>query len=122
MRSRVLAEVRSLAGRDEVEGALEIVGFDPEEMADRRIDDLSGGQQRLVLLAGLIARACDVVILDEPLAGLDAPARERLAHGVETLMSRGTGVVVISHDPDWALGRADSVVDLDRLAVGWGQT
>jgi energy-coupling factor transporter ATP-binding protein EcfA2 len=120
LRSRVRSEVLSLAGHDNVDSALEIVGFDPDEIGPRRVDELSAGQQRLVLLAGMIARACDVAILDEPLAGLDPEGRERLAHALDTLLARGTGVVVISHDPDWALERSDAVLDLDRLSMSWG--
>ena len=62
----------------------------------------------------------DFLILDEPLAGLDPEGRERLAHALDTLLARGTGVVVISHDPDWALERSDAVLDLDRLSMSWG--
>ncbi len=120
LRSTVRAELYSLSGGGDADQALAVVGLDPTEMSGRRVDDLSSGQQRLVLLAGMIARSCDVVVLDEPLAGLDLPAREHLAHGIDALLSRGTGVVIISHDPGWAVDRADSVLDLDRLAVSWG--
>ena len=68
-------------------------------LARRRIDQLSGGQMRRVVLAGLLARRPRVLILDEPLAGVDAPNQRKLVRLLEDLR-RDTGltVVVISHD------------------------
>ncbi|WP_460015946.1 ABC transporter ATP-binding protein, partial [Mycobacterium avium] len=103
MRSRVDLEVASAAGfspddHDRVSAALATVGLDAG-LAERRIDQLSGGQMRRVVLAGLLARSPRVLILDEPLAGLDAASQRGL---VELLAERrretGLTVVVISHD------------------------
>lgn len=103
MRSRVGPEIASAAGfsrRDtaRISEALAMVGLGPE-LADRRIDQLSGGQMRRVVLAGLLSRRPRALILDEPLAGLDAASQR----GLVTLLAelrRTTGltVVVISHD------------------------
>jgi energy-coupling factor transporter ATP-binding protein EcfA2 len=100
MRSRVDLEIASAAGFDHcrVEKALATVGLDPA-LAGRRVDQLSGGQMRRVVLAGLLARGPRAIILDEPLAGLDAVSRR----GLLTLLTdlrRDTGltVIVISHD------------------------
>lgn len=113
LRSTVDKEVVSLAGsREHINEALELLGFDPAAIRPRRIDDLSGGEQRRVLLAGLVARRCEVVILDEPLAGLDLDGRDRLTGVVEELLRRRTAVVVVSHDHEWARGRADLLVEL----------
>src|SRR5271165_1360566 len=73
MRSRVDMEVASAAGfspkdRERVATALAVVGLD-STLAKRRIDQLSGGQMRRVVLAGLLARSPRALILDEPLAG-----------------------------------------------------
>ena len=51
-------------------------------------------------------------MLDEPLAGLDRAGRDRLTGIIDRRLAAGTGVVVVSHDPAWALDRADTVVDL----------
>lgn len=103
MRARVDLEIASAAGfsprdRARVAEALSTVGLDPT-MASRRIDQLSGGQMRRVVLAGLLARSPRALILDEPLAGLDATSQRGLLRLLEDLRRRaGLTVVVISHD------------------------
>jgi energy-coupling factor transport system ATP-binding protein len=103
MRGRVDLELAAAAGFDyhnhrRVEQALATVGLDPA-LGLRRIDQLSGGQMRRVALAGLLARSPRAIILDEPMAGLDAASRRGLLRLLEGLR-RDTGltVVVISHD------------------------
>lgn len=103
LRSRVDLEVASAAGfshrdEDRVADALGVVGLDPT-LAKRPIDQLSGGQMRRVVLAGLLARSPRAVILDEPLAGLDATSQRGLLSLLEGLRrDRGLTLVVISHD------------------------
>jgi energy-coupling factor transport system ATP-binding protein len=103
MRSRVDLEVASAAGfspkdYDRVATALAVVGLD-SALAKRRIDQLSGGQMRRVVLAGLLARAPRALILDEPLAGLDAATQRGLLRLLEEVRrEKGLTVVVISHD------------------------
>lgn len=99
---KVRDEVESLSGREDVDGAMRAMGLDPYAMASRRVDHLSGGEQRRVLLAGMLARRLDVVVLDEPLAGLDGEGRERLRAAVHRFLSSRTAVVVVSHELDWA--------------------
>ncbi|HXA89271.1 MAG TPA: DUF2232 domain-containing protein [Mycobacterium sp.] len=103
MRSRVDLEVASAGGfspddHARVTAALAVVGLDAA-LAKRPIDQLSGGQMRRVVLAGLLARSPRVLILDEPLAGLDAASQRGL---VRLLADRrrdtGLTIVVISHD------------------------
>ncbi|ORA39994.1 ATP-binding cassette domain-containing protein [Mycobacterium aquaticum] len=103
MRSSVEREIASSAGfavddQARVAATLATVGLDPG-LAKRRIDQLSGGQMRRVVLAGLLGRAPRALILDEPLAGLDAASQRGLLRLLEDLR-RDTGltVVVISHD------------------------
>ena len=103
MRSRVDLEVASAAGfspkdHDRIATALAVVGLD-SALAKRRIDQLSGGQMRRVVLAGLLARSPRALILDEPLAGLDAATQRGLLWLLEELRrEKGLTVVVISHD------------------------
>jgi energy-coupling factor transport system ATP-binding protein len=103
LRSRVDLEVASAAGfspldRARVIKALATVGLDAA-LADRRIDQLSGGQMRRVVLAGLLARSPRALILDEPLAGLDGASARGLLRLLEDLRrNAGLTVIVISHD------------------------
>ena len=77
--------------------AMELVGLDPA-LATRGIDDLSGGQMRRVALAGLLASHPSVLILDEPMAGLDAPSRDLLVSVLDERRRAGLSILVISHD------------------------
>jgi energy-coupling factor transport system ATP-binding protein len=105
MRGRVDREVASAAGfsthdKRRVLAALATVGLDPS-LATRRIDQLSGGQMRRVVLAGLLARSPRALILDEPLAGVDAASQRGLVRLLDNLRRRtGLTMVVISHDFD----------------------
>lgn len=103
MRGRVDLELAAAAGFDyhdhrKVEHALSTVGLDPA-LGLRRIDQLSGGQMRRVVLAGLLARSPRAIILDEPMAGLDAASTRGLLTLLEDLRrNSGLTVIVISHD------------------------
>lgn len=81
-----------------VAAALNTVGL-PVGLATRSIEALSGGQLRRVALAGLIAAQPRVLVLDEPLAGLDPMSRRQLGETLALLRARdGLSLVVISHD------------------------
>jgi energy-coupling factor transport system ATP-binding protein len=82
-----------------VDRALQDVGLEPARFRDRRIDELSGGEQRRVALAGVLARKPRLLVLDEPLAGLDAPSREALVQVVGRLPADLT-TVVVTHDTE----------------------
>jgi energy-coupling factor transporter ATP-binding protein EcfA2 len=98
-----------------VASALREVGLDPDEMTERRIDALSGGQQRRVALAGLLVRKPRLLVLDEPLAGLDEESRTTLLGVLAQLRDHhGVATVVVSHDLEAAPGLADRLVVLDR--------
>lgn len=103
LRSRVDLEVASAAGfspydTGRVISALATVGLDGS-LAQRRVDQLSGGQMRRVVIAGLLARWPRALILDEPLAGLDAASQRGLLRLLTDLrLNTGLTVIVISHD------------------------
>jgi len=103
MRGRVDMEIASSGGfshhdRKRVAKALSTVGLDAA-LAKRRIDQLSGGQMRRVVLAGLLARSPRALILDEPLAGLDAASQRGLLRLLAELRrNAGLTVIMISHD------------------------
>ncbi|WP_341258369.1 ABC transporter ATP-binding protein [Gordonia malaquae] len=84
-------------GTSEVGRVLDLVAL-PREFAAKRVDSLSGGQMRRVVLASLIASDPDVLVLDEPLAGLDPQAREEVLGVLARLRDDGATIVIISHD------------------------
>ena len=66
-----------------------------EHLADRSPFDLSGGQQRLVAIAGVIACQPRILIMDEPTAGLDEAATTCVHNLIQTLHSQGVTVLII---------------------------
>jgi biotin transport system ATP-binding protein len=98
-------------------GAVGMTGRDAE-----RIDALSGGERARVAVAGALAMEPSHLVLDEPFAGLDWPARQSLLDHLDGLYDRGTGVLVVTHDLRDVLPRADRVLGLrdGELAVDTG--
>ena len=94
-----------------VERSLRTVGLDPEEIATRSPFELSGGQQRRVAFAGVLAMEPEVLVLDEPAAGLDPKARKSFLDMVSHLHKEGLTVVMVSHNMD------DLANLCDRVAV-----
>lgn len=94
------------AEQQQIDQALSSVGL-PAHLATRRIDELSGGQQRRVALAGLIAARPALLILDEPFAGLDTQSRHLLVNVLTQLREGGMSLVLISHDDDGLHALAD---------------
>ncbi|WEV45989.1 energy-coupling factor transporter ATPase [Bifidobacterium sp. ESL0690] len=99
-----------------VDRALSLLGI--SELADRSPFSLSGGQQRLAAIAGIIACDPRILILDEPTAGLDATASERIYALVRTLNAHGVTIVMITHSPRQARQLADRVITLGKPLEG----
>jgi energy-coupling factor transporter ATP-binding protein EcfA2 len=117
LRPTVLDEVRVAAHVDAIaaRNALIAVGLDPLVFATKRIDELSGGQMRRVVLADALAARPRVILLDEPFAGLDAQGRQELEAVLAHIRaSQGIALVIVAHDRDLPPGLVDRVVELDR--------
>ena len=100
--------------QDRVDRALAFVGL--ETKCDASPFELSGGQRRLAAIAGVLVMEPRVLVLDEPLAGLD-PKGRRLVHQVlNQLRSQGITVICVTHSMEDA-ARADQVVVLDNRRV-----
>ena len=91
-----------------VANALAAVRMDGRE--DERIDRLSGGEQARVAIAGALAMEPAHLVLDEPFAGLDQPARQSVLDRLKTLHTDGTGIVVVTHDLRDVLDIADRML------------
>jgi zinc transport system ATP-binding protein len=82
--------------RAAIDAALQMVG-----LADRRhsgVERLSGGQQQRVLIARALASEPDLLVLDEPTAGVDLPSQQVLAHTLAALRERGISVLLVAHE------------------------
>jgi energy-coupling factor transport system ATP-binding protein len=124
-RSTVGSDIRAAGAPDDeaVAAALSAVGLAAEEFSSRRIEELSGGQQRRVALAGILARRPSLVVLDEPLAGLDEPSQKALLDVLASLRHRqGLSIVVISHDFGGVEQVCDRIVQLSGGRVVSDQT
>ena len=100
-----------------VEAALAAVALDGR--ADDRIDQLSGGERERVAIAGALAMEPDHLVLDEPLTGLDEPARRSVLSRLESLHDDGTSVIVVTHDLRGLINAADRVVGMAEGRVAF---
>ena len=84
-----------------VRHALELVGLDYDDMAERSPFELSGGQMRRVAIAGVLAMEPKVLILDEPTAGLDPAGRNSILTMIKNLHAQGgITIIMVSHNMD----------------------
>ena len=89
-----------------------------EELLEKSPFDLSGGQKRRVAIAGVIAMDPEVLILDEPSAGLDPKGRRDLLRNIrEYHEQRGTTVVMVSHSMDEVAENVDRIIVLSQAGV-----
>ncbi len=94
--------------------ALELVGL--SDLREASPFDLSGGQQRLCAIAGILAMHPQTLVLDEPTAGLDPHGREELRAILDALSARGVTIVQVTHSMDDA-AHCDHVIVLDNAHV-----
>ena len=93
--------------RQRVNTALEAVGM--AHCADKAVHNLSFGQKKRVCIAGVLAMEPQLLILDEPMAGLDNPMREELLAVLGGLHERGITLLLATHDIDFAYRWADHI-------------
>ena len=93
------------------------VGLDPAAIGDKSPFELSGGQQRRVAFAGVLAMEPEVLVLDEPMAGLDPAARRDFLELIDRLHREGLTVVMVSHSMDDLANCCDRIVVMNEGAV-----
>jgi energy-coupling factor transport system ATP-binding protein len=86
--------------RERVRKAMQAVGLGFEEFKDRLTFRLSGGEMRRAAIAGVLALEPQVLVLDEPTAGLDPQGRQQLMAQLLQLHARGMTLVMVSHNMD----------------------
>lgn len=100
-----------------VESSLSRVGLDLSTVGDKSPFELSGGQQRRVAFAGVLAMEPEVLVLDEPMAGLDPAARRDFLELIGRLHDEGLTVVMVSHSMDDLANCCDRIVVMNEGAV-----
>ncbi len=105
------------ADRNAVEDAMRLLEI--EDLANRQIHELSGGQRQRALVAQGVAQDAEVLLLDEPVIGLDLTTRQIILELIDDEVVSGRTVVVTTHDLDEAR-RCDQVLllDTEMIAVG----
>ena len=100
-----------------VASSLARVGLDLAVIGDKSPFELSGGQQRRVAFAGVLAMEPEVLVLDEPMAGLDPAARSDFLELIDRLHHGGLTVVMVSHSMDDLANCCDRIVVMNEGAV-----
>ncbi len=102
-----------------VREALRIVGM--EELAQTRIGEFSGGQQQRVFLARALAQEAEILLLDEPVSGVDAPSQHEIFDLLRRLQEDGKTVIVTTHDLSCVAERFDLALLLNKRVVAFGK-
>ena len=104
--------------RDAAYKALEMVRM--EDFADRQIGELSGGQQQRVFLARALAQGSDILLLDEPFAGVDAATERAILDVLERAKQSGKTLVVVHHDLSTAAEYFDKLILIKQRMYAFG--
>lgn len=95
--------------------AIELVGLDYEDIKDRSPFEISGGQKRRVAMAGVLAYNPEILILDEPTAGLDPVGKREMLNLISSLRGgRLRTIIMISHNMDEIAEFTDRVILLEK--------
>lgn len=100
-----------------VQRALEIVEL--SDLASRQIGQLSGGQQQRMFIARALAQEAELMLMDEPLSGLDTPSQEGLLNLLDSLKDQNVTVMVATHDLDQAARHFDRIMLLNRRIIAF---
>jgi energy-coupling factor transport system ATP-binding protein len=100
-----------------VEDSARFVGLDPAVLSKSPFD-LSGGQKRRAALAGIMAMRPEVLVLDEPAAGLDPMGRDAILNGIcQYQQESGATVIIVSHSMEDMARYCDEIVVMDHAKV-----
>jgi manganese/iron transport system ATP-binding protein len=102
---------------EHVHRALETV--DLSNLATRQISQLSGGQQQRMFIARALAQEAELMLMDEPLTGLDTPSQEGLLNLLDTLRNQNVTVMVATHDLEQAARHFDRILLLNHKIIAF---
>jgi manganese/iron transport system ATP-binding protein len=91
------------------------------ELAKKQVGELSGGQQQRVFIARALAQEAELLLLDEPLTGLDMPSQDALFEVLENVRDDGVTVLLATHDLNLAREKFDRVMLLNKWLIAFGQ-
>ncbi len=97
-----------------VKEAVTTVGLSYDDIKDRSPFELSGGQMRRVALAGVLAMQPDILVLDEPTAGLDPKGKKEILSIIGDVHSNGKTIIMISHNMEEIAANCDRVAVMDN--------
>ncbi len=101
-----------------VREAVDLVGLNYEKIKDRSPFELSGGQKRRIAIAGVIAMKPEVLILDEPTAGLDPRARDEILKQIKKIHDKyKSTIILVSHSMEDIARLADRIIVMDKGKV-----
>ncbi len=106
------------ADREIVKRSLRMV--DMESLSGRQIGALSGGQRQRVFLARALAQEAEILLMDEPLTGLDVKSQSGIFEVLADLVCKGVTILVSTHDLDTARKRFAKIMLLNRTIIGFG--
>jgi iron complex transport system ATP-binding protein len=87
-------------------------------LADRPYTEISGGERQLALIGRALAQGAEILVLDEPMTGLDFGAQLRLIAQLRNLAAEGRGIVMSTHHPEHAHWACDRVALLEQGRIG----
>lgn len=102
-----------------VRAALQEVGLIPEDIINTAPASLSGGMKRRIAIAGMLAMLPELLILDEPMAGLDATGRKLILEIIRERQLEQKSTVMISHDLKEIIHLADKIAILDEGSLAF---
>lgn len=113
--------LRQPSGKDQeiVNDALSVVGM--RDMSRRQISQLSGGQQQRVFIARALAQEAELMLMDEPMTGLDANSQKDIFRILDQLKERQVTVMLSLHDMQMASEHFEEVMLLNKTLLGFGK-
>jgi manganese/iron transport system ATP-binding protein len=119
-RTRQIGWLRMPSKRDwaAADDALARVGM--ADFRHRQIGELSGGQRRRVFIARALAQNAEILLLDEPMSGVDAGAQIDLMNVLDDLTAQGLTILLSTHDLELAISRFQKVMALRRRLIAFG--
>ena len=108
--------------RSEVSGVLKGLGFSENDF-EKHCNELSGGQKRRVAIAGVLAMKPEVLILDEPTAGLDPKGRDEILQQIKKLQTEtGLTILLVSHSMEDVAEYVDRIIVMNKGSVMYDDT